>query len=101
MHSRLELHNLLLKVIGNNNVYYQPPESIKINYPCIIYKRSDINNLYANDDIYKQNYAYQVTIMDKDPDSEIVKKMSKLKYSKFDRHFASDGINHDVFTIYY
>lgn len=101
MASRLELHEELVKILGSRNVYFQPPESIKIKYPAIIYERSNIDNTFANDEIYLQPYRYKVTIVDYDPDSEIVSKLSKFKYSRFDRHYAADGLNHDTFTIYY
>lgn len=101
MASRLELHEELVKILGSRNVYFQPPESIKIKYPAIIYERSDIHNEFANNDIYLQPYKYKVTVVDYDPDSELVSKMSKFKYARFDRHYVVDGLNHDTFTISY
>lgn len=101
MASRLELHELLCDVLGSRNVYYQPPESIKMEYPAIVYSRNSIGNKFANDSIYKQLLAYAITVIDDDPDSEIVEKVSKLPMCSFDRHFTSDNLNHDTFTIYY
>lgn len=101
MVNRPLLHAELVKILGSENVYFQPPESIKINYPAIIYSRSDIDNRFANDNVYLQDHAYQVIVVDKDPDSEIVHKLSKFPMSRFDRHYVADNLNHDVFTIYY
>lgn len=101
MASRLELHEELVKVLGSRNVYFQPPESVKMKYPAIVYERNDIRNKHGDDDIYLQNYQYKVTIIDYDPDSEIVHRMAKFKMSRFNRHFVADGLNHDTFTIYY
>ena len=40
---RLKLQKLLEDILEANgkakNVYYQPPEGIKISYPCIVYNR--------------------------------------------------------------
>ena len=72
-----------------------------MNYPAIVYARKTIDNSYANNSVYKQNYAYEITVIDKNPDSEIVNKVSKLPTCRFDRHFKSDNLNHDVFTLYY
>ena len=72
-----------------------------MNYPAIVYARKTIDNSYANNSVYKQNYAYEITVIDKNPDSEIVNKISKLPTCRFDRHFKSDNLNHDVFTLYY
>ena len=101
MATRVDLQNLLEELLGSRNVYYQPPESLKMNYPAIVYARKTIDNSYANNSVYKQNYAYEITVIDKNPDSEIVNKVSKLPTCRFDRHFKSDNLNHDVFTLYY
>ena len=101
MGTRLELHEVLCNIIGSRNVYYQPPESIKMNYPAIVYSRNDISNKYGDDIPYMQSVSYQVTVIDKDPDSTIASDVSKLPYCRFNRHFTSDNLNHDVFTLYY
>lgn len=101
MASRLKLHEELVEVLGSRYVYFQPPESIKMKYPAIVYERSDIPNRFANDNVYLQAIKYKVTVVDRDPDSEIVSRMSKFKTSRFDKHYVVDGLNHDVFTIYY
>ena len=101
MATRIDLQNVLEELLGSRNVYYQPPESLKMNYPAIVYTRKTIDNSYANNSVYKQNYAYEITVIDKNPDSEIVNKISKLPTCRFDRHFKSDNLNHDVFTLYY
>lgn len=101
MASRLTLHEELVLILGSRNVYYQPPESIKIKYPAIIYSRADIDNRFADNEVYNQSHLYKITIVDQDPDSEIVDKMSKFKRSKFERHYATNGLNYDVFTIVY
>lgn len=101
MGTRLELHEVLCNIIGSRNVYYQPPESIQMKYPAIVYSRNDISNKYGDDIPYMQSVSYQVTVIDKDPDSTIVSDIAKLPYCRFNRHFTSDNLNHDVFTLYY
>lgn len=101
MGTRLELHEVLCDILGSRNVYYQPPESIKMNYPAIVYSRNDISNKYGDDIPYMQSVSYQVTVIDKDPDSTIVSDIAKLPYCRFNRHFTSENLNHDVFTLYY
>lgn len=101
MNTRLELHELLCKTLGSRNVYFQPPESISMNYPAIVYSRSRIDNTFADNTVYKQKVSYEITVIDEDPDSEIVKKVSLIPMCRFDRHFTSNNLNHDTFTIYY
>lgn len=72
-----------------------------MSYPAIVYERYDYDKLYADDVTYRKIPAYQVTIIDANPDSEIVEKVADLPFCSFDRHYESDNLNHDVFTIYY
>ena len=101
MHDRLDLHEELCKILGSRNVYFQPPVSVSMKYPAIVYERDNIHNSHADDGVYKQSLVYSVTVIDFDPDSEIVEKISKLPKCSFSRHFTSDNLNHDVFTLYY
>lgn len=101
MDSRLELHEILCDVLGSRHVYFQPPSSVKMVYPAIVYSRNSISNDFANNLVYKQSLGYTVTVIDEDPDSDVVEKISRLPMCRFDRHFTSDNLNHDVFTIYY
>ena len=36
---RLELDADLRALLGSTNVYFQPPETKKLKYPCFIYER--------------------------------------------------------------
>lgn len=101
MDRRLLLHEELCSILGSRNVYFQPPESIKLEYPCIIYKRYNGSDQYADDIPYNFRFVYQVTLIERDPDSERVKKLALMPRCRYDRHFASDNLNHDVFVIYY
>ena len=101
MGSRLELQTMLEKILGSRNVYFQPPESIKMKYPAIVYFRSNIANDSANNSVYKQSFFYELIVIDEDPDSEIVYKISKLPKCRFNRHYTADNLNHDTFTLYF
>ena len=101
MESRLELQILLEEILGSANVYYQPPESVKMSYPAIVYSLKNMKNNFANNSVYTQYTDYEIIVIDKDPDSVIVSKISKLPMCMFDRHYASDNLNHTVFTLSY
>ena len=101
MASRLKLQTMLEELLGSRNVYFQPPLSVKMSYPAIVYSRKLIDNEYADNTVYKQSFAYDLTIIDKNPDSDISMKISKLPKCRFDRHYVSDNLNHYVFTLYF
>ena len=101
MANRLDLQAELEELLRSRNVYFQPPASVRINYPAIVYTRSDIDNTFADDSVYMQSHFYEVTVIDEDPDSKIVEAVSKLPTCRFSRHFTSENLNHDTFIIYY
>lgn len=100
MASRLNLQTKLEEILGSRNVYYQPPASVKMKYPAIVYRRKNIETRFANNVVYMQSSSYEVVLIDKNPDSEFVDKILRLPYCSYDRHYTSDNLNHDVFTIY-
>lgn len=100
MGDRLKLHEVFCDILGSRNAYFQPPESVKIQYDAIVYSRKIIENIFANDSVYGQYDAYEVIAIYKDPDSDLPRKISKLPKCRFDRHYIADNLNHDVFTLY-
>ena len=99
MGTRLELHAELLLIVPN--VYFQPPESVKLSYPCIVYERSDIAIKHAGNKPYYHKDEYTITVMDRDPDSVIPKTIASMPTARLNRHFVADNLNHDRFTIFY
>lgn len=98
---RTELQLLLRNILGDKYVYFQPPSTIRLNYPCIIYERSKIDGDNADNLVYKTDIRYTVTVIYTDPDSDLPIKISKIPTAKHDNHFVSDNLYHDVYTIYY
>lgn len=101
MSNRLDLHEFLCEVLGSRNVYFQPPESVKLVYPAIVYKLSNIRNRHANNRVYIQGDSYAITVITSDPDSDIVRKISKLPQCRYDRGYVADNLYHTVFTLSY
>lgn len=100
MDSRLRLQSAFEEILGSRNVYFQPPESIKMQYPAIRYSLQNIGTRHANGRVYKKEPSYSVILIDKNPDSEYVDKILELPYCRFDRSYTADNLNHFIFTIY-
>ncbi len=96
-----DLYEVFYDILGSRNIYYQPPETIKLKYPCVIYKLNNFNTIYANDNPYISTKRYTITIIDKDPCSVIPEKVQKLQMCSFDRTYVADNLNHWVFNLYY
>ena len=102
---RLGLDRILRSIVkarcGVENVYYQPPANLRMKYPCITYELDKIRNRDADDRVYRQTFHYTVTVIDTKPDSEMTAAMSELSKASHDRHFISDNLYHDVFSVWY
>jgi hypothetical protein len=102
MERRLQLQALLEELIGSENVYFQPPATIEMIYPCIVFKRGvSSKTLFANDNPYRHKVGYMVTVIDDNPDSDLLYKIANLPMCSFERHYTSDNLNHDVYNLYY
>ena len=98
---RLQLQSLLEDILGSEHVYFQPPANVQMQYPCIVYNRDKAVTQFAGNNPYQYGKRYQVTVIDRNPDSEIPDKVATLPTSIFNRFFAADNLNHDVFNLYF
>lgn len=98
--SRIEIDNLFREILESTNVYFQPPESVKMKYPCIRYRLNDYNSDFANNKPYKHEKSYIGTIISKNADSDLIEKVLKLEKCHFDRFYTADNLYHWVFIIY-
>ena len=94
--TRLELQAELETLLGNSNVYYQPPENYKLKYPCIVYELQRIALTHADDLSYKRNPQYQITAIYRDADSDLPDRLLNLSGTRLDRVFTSDNLYHAV-----
>lgn len=84
-----------------DNVYFQPPENIKLNYPCIIYQRDFAETDFADNNPYKHTLRYMVTVIDRNPDSDLPSRVAGLPMCLFNRFYTADNLNHDVYTLFF
>lgn len=107
MASRLKLHEEFVNILESGGeyderVYYQPPESIKLRYPCIKYSKDGVNTKYADNRSYMNTNKYEVIVIDYDQDSEIPDKiLNNFQMCSLDRIYTADDLYHFAFTIYY
>lgn len=101
MGQRLELQTLLETILGSRNVYFQPPANVQMQYPCIVYNRDNADTKFAGNKPYRNVKRYQVTVIDRNPDSVIPDKIAALPMCSFNRFFTADNLNHDVYTLFF
>jgi hypothetical protein len=101
MAQRLELQAILTDILETDNVYFQPPPTIKMEYPCIVYHRDYELTQFADDNPYNRRKRYMVTVIDPDPDSGIPDKVAALPLCVYDRFYTADNLNHDVYKLFF
>lgn len=99
MAPRLELQTRLEGITAH--VYFQPPASVKMQYPCIIYSLDSARLEHADNRLYRYTKRYQVTVIDRNPDSDLPDAVIELPLCEFDRSFAADNLNHYVFNLFF
>jgi hypothetical protein len=100
---RIELQNILENILGSSNVYFQPGPSITLHYPCIIFNRSSVRTMSADDVIWNCRQSYSVTVIDYDPDSQIpFDLLDNFKcLIRIESNYRSNGMNHTKLQLYY
>lgn len=96
-----ELQATFEELLGSRNVYYNPPESVVMEYDAIVFSRSTINNTFANDSVYVQlPSTFEVTTITRDPDAPIIEKVSMMPRCKFVTSYVADNLHHNRFTLH-
>lgn len=99
MDRRLELQALLEELLGCKHVYFQPPSSIRMQYPAIRYKRKTFNTTHANNRIYVSCPIYELILIGDKADGNLAAKILELPMCSHVSHYVSDNLNHDVFNL--
>ena len=101
MGRRLDLHSTLVSLLGSPNVYFQPPATIQMKYPCIVYERVTDQSKFADNKLYLSKRQYTVTVIDPNPDTDISDRIKGLPLCKLNTVYTVDNLNHYPHTLYY
>lgn len=83
------------------NVHFQPPSGIEMGFPAITYSRSQAVTEFADNLPYRRGQSYTVTVIHHDPDNRVKDKVAAMPYCTFERWYANDGLNHDVYNLFF
>lgn len=101
MGRREQLQTLLSEIPGVAKAYFQPPAADRMEYPCIVYDLDNRVTSFANNSPYRNSKRYQVTVIDRNPDSLIPDAVAALPLSSFSRRFVASQLHHEVFNLYF
>lgn len=100
--NRLELSGVLEDVMSrcgeNPQLYFQPPETVKLVYPCIIYKLRTMTSSYADNAPYMTTIGYDITYITRSPTSKVPVELSKEPMFGFDRYYTANNLHHYAYT---
>ena len=80
------------------HVYFDPPELVKMVYPCFVYHFTGYQDKKASDKVYLTSEQYSVRYITKNADPLIPKALKELPHAVFDRHYTADNLHHFMFT---
>lgn len=101
MHSRLDMQEHLQRLLGSKNVYFQPPEGMRISYPAFVYDHARRADRFANGSRYLKRRSYYVQYISQTYDEAFVENILDQEYCAFDKYFAKDDLYHFNFTMFY
>lgn len=100
--SRLSLQTDLTNLLGSKEVYFQPPKSIKMRYPSIVYHLDRIDTRSADNKHYGLFDRYSIIYMTKDADDPFPTEfLTHFPMSSYDRSARNDNLYHHYITLYY
>lgn len=94
------LHSYLEALLPNVTLYFQPPESIKLEYPCLIYRLDNVFSKNADNVPYIVKNRYSLTLITKKVEEDMYYKLLSLESAKYERLFIADGLYHLIVTIH-
>lgn len=95
---RLTLHAKLKTLFPNYKLYFRPPNTIKLEYPCIVYDLAMQEPRHANNTLYTLYLEFEITIISVLPgvtSSDIL----TIPSSRQQSHFISNNLVHDVYKV--
>lgn len=102
MGTRLQLQTLLESFLpSDRKAWFQPPSTVELSYPTILYSHDYNAVVHSNNYPYKVTKRYQLTVIDENPDSLIVDKVQALPMCSMVRKFEADELNHTIFDLYF
>lgn len=70
-------------------------------YPCIVYSLDNAKTEFADNHPYSRFKRWQVTVIDRDPDTLIPDDIAQLPLTVFERSFSAGNLHHHVFNMYF
>lgn len=102
MDRRQILQEKLEKIPGIKKVYFQPPASVRMVYPCIRFSKGRPRLHKADDMAYRFTQGYELIVIELDPDSKVARYIVEhFPMSEINTTYVADNLYHTSITLYY
>ena len=102
MGTTLDLQNELKELLGSDNVYFQPPTNLRMQFPCFVFSRGSGKQTFSDNKTHQFTKRYTVTHIGYDPDPDIIEAVVRhFQMCTYDQHFVKDNLQHDTFSLYW
>lgn len=100
--NRIEVRNRLSDIMTEcgeePHLYFQPNESSRLTYPCMIYHLKTLTTRSANNRPYYNQVSFDITYITRSPVSDVPMKMLEDPMFSFDRYYTAENLHHYSYT---
>lgn len=99
-----ELRDKLYLIHNTENVYYDPPNGITMEFPCFRFELNNYDIRNADNRAYTQKARWAITYITRDVEEieDVAKEMlDNFKYCHFDTSYRAENLQHAVFNLYF
>lgn len=97
-----KLRELQIQANGYQHTYFEPPESVRMQYDAVVYEKTAMNVRRANNRSYSVRDGYKVTVISRDSETPLPRMIQEhFERCAPERPFVTDNLYHFPFTIYY
>lgn len=101
MASRLKLQAILEEILNSDQVFFQPPENVKMIYPAIVYNLDYVLGEHADNHPYRLTNRYELTLLERKADSDYLDKLLRISGASYTRYFAANSLHHHILSLYF
>lgn len=85
--------------IDGVNLYFRPPSSLMITYPCVIYDLKVVDVRHSDNQVYSDGERYEVSYITSTQDDRNWTRLRDIPGSRWIRNFNKENLYHHIFEI--
>lgn len=95
---RSKLEGIMEECGEEPHLYFQPPESVRLAYPCMVYHLRTLTSRSADNRPYVKYISFDITYITRSPASKVPARMLEEPLFSFDRYYTAENLHHYSYT---